>query len=173
MHQHLNTVKKFCFTTLTIIFLLTGLSRIQGQNLTTNLSHLKLANAFFVGSWQGTIGSDTVVWDGQQYGNAFVINVSSVIKGKKSFSYIMDIGFSSNDIRFKGFILYQSGIYMTWIGSFASENKLIGSYVRNFDPDAAVAKFEIILNTPTQLTINNFNLEGVKTGEYEWFKIKQ
>jgi hypothetical protein len=61
---------------------------------------------------------------------------------------------------------------MTWIGSFVSENKLVGSYVRNFDPDAVVAKFEIILETPTKLTINNFNLDGVKTGEYEWFKIK-
>jgi hypothetical protein len=55
---------------------------------------------------------------------------------------------------------------MTWIGSFASENKLIEEYVRNLDPDAVVAKFEIVLNTPTKLTINNFNLNGVKTGEY-------
>ena len=172
MNQHINTVKKFCFTTMTIVFLLTGFNRIQGQNLTTNLDQLKLANAFFVGSWQGIISNDTVAWDCQQYGNAFVINVSNVIKGKKSFSYVMDIGFSSNDSKFKGFILYQNGIYMTWIGSFASENKLIGDYVRNFDPDAIVTKFEIVLKTPTKLTINNFNLDGVKTGEYEWFKIK-
>lgn len=84
----------------------------------------------------------------------------------------MDIGFSSSDSKFKGFILYQSGIYMTWIGSFVSENKLIGDYVRNFDPDAVVAKFEIVLKTPAKLTISNFNLDGEKTGEYEWFKIK-
>lgn len=157
---------------MTMVFLLTGFNRIHGQNLTTKLDHLKLANAFFVGSWQGTISNDTVAWDGQQYGNAFVINVSNVTKGKKSFSYIMDIGFSSNDNKFKGFILYQSGIYMTWIGSFASDNNLIGSYVRNFDPTAVAAKFEIVLNTPTKLTITNFNLDGEKTGEYEWFKIK-
>ncbi len=155
---------------MTFVFLLTGLNRTHGQS--TNLDHLKLANAFFVGSWQGTVSNDTVAWDCQQYGNAFVIDVSTVIKGKKSFSYVMNIGFSSNDNKFKGFILYQSGIYMTWIGSFASENKLIGSYVRNFDPDAVVAKFEIVLETPTRLTINNFNLDDVKTGEYEWFKIK-
>ncbi len=172
MNQLLNSMKKLCFTTITIVFLLTGFNGVQGQNLTTNLDHLKLANAFFVGSWQGIISNDTVVWDSQQYGNAFVINVSNLIKGKKSFSYVMDIGFSSNDSKFRGFILYQSGIYMTWIGSFASENKLIGNYVRNFDPDAVVAKFEIVLKTPVKLTINNFNLEGVKTGEYEWFKIK-
>ena len=52
MNQHDNTVKKICFTTMTIVFLLTGFNRVQGQNLTTNLDHLKLANAFFVGSWQ-------------------------------------------------------------------------------------------------------------------------
>jgi hypothetical protein len=78
---------------MTIVFLLTGFNRLQGQNLTTNLDHLKLANAFFVGSWQGIISNDTVSWDCQQYGNAFVINVSNVIRGKKSFSYVMDIGF--------------------------------------------------------------------------------
>ncbi len=172
MNQLLNSMKKICFTTMTILFLLLCINRIHGQNLTINLDQLKLANAFFVGSWQGIISNDTVVWDGQQYGNAFVINVSNVIKGKKSFSYVMDIGFSSNDSKFRGFILYQSGIYMTWIGSFASENKLIGNYVGNFDPEAVSAKFEIVLETPTKLTINNFNLDGVKTGEYDWFKIK-
>ncbi len=172
MNQHLNSMKKLCFTTLTIVFLLPGLSWIHGQNLPTNLDHLKLANAFFVGSWQGTISNDTVASNGQQYGNAFVINVFNVINGRKSFSYVMDIGFSSNDSKFKGFILYQSGIYMTWIGSFATENKLIGDYVRNFNPEAVVGKFEIVLETPTKLTINNFNLDGVKTGEYEWFKIQ-
>jgi hypothetical protein len=82
----------------------------------------------------------------------------------------MDIGFSSNDSKFKGFILYQSGIYMTWIGSFAS--KIHGNYVRDFNPEAVVGKFEIVLETPNKLTINNFNLDCVKTGEYEWFKIK-
>jgi hypothetical protein len=74
MNQHLNTMKNFSFTTMTFVFLLPGFNRILGQNLTTNLDHLKLANTFFVGSWQGTISNDTVAWDCQQYGNAEILD---------------------------------------------------------------------------------------------------
>jgi hypothetical protein len=166
-------MKTFCLVALIAVSLLFFPTSMHGQTTTSSLDHLKLANAFFVGTWQASAGKDTIdAWECQQYGKAFIINVFNVINGKRSFLYVMNIAYSSKDNKLRGFILYQSGIYMTWIGSFTSERKCIGDYVRNFNPEAVVGKFEIILETPTDLTVNNFNLDGVKTGEYKWSKVK-
>jgi hypothetical protein len=166
-------MKKLCLTAVIVASLLVCSIGIQAQTTQTQLNQLKLAKAFFVGSWLASVGKDTIdAWNCEQYGNAFVINVYIVINGKKSFSYIEDFGYSSKDSKFRGFILYQSGTYITWIGTFASEKMFSGNYVRNFNPEAVVGKFEIVMKTPTSLTINNFNLDGVKTGEYKWTKIK-
>jgi hypothetical protein len=160
-------------TIMIAVFLFFCTNWLQAQKTTTKLDQLKLAKVFFVGYWQGNIGKDTVdAMDCQQYGNAFVINVYRVIKGNKSFSYIMNFGFSTYEEKFKGFTLYQSGIYMTWIGSFTSEKKFSGDFVRNFNPGEVVAKVEMIFETPTNMTVKNFNLDNVKIGEYKWSKVQ-
>jgi hypothetical protein len=165
-------MKKLSLTTLIFVYLLFLSIGMQAQTTQKQLDQLKLANTFFVGSWQGNVSKDTIAWVCEQYGNAFVINVFIVNNGKESFSYIENFGYSSKDSKFRGFILYQSGIYITWIGTFASEKMFNGNFVRDFNPEAVIGKFEIVLETPKSWTINNFNVDGVKTGEYKWTKIK-
>ncbi len=166
-------MKTICKAILIAEFLLFSTNWVQAQKATTSLDQLKLAKVFFVGYWQGDTGKDTLdTWECQQYGNAFIINVYRVINGNKSFSYTENFGFSSKEEKFKGFILYQSGIYMTWIGSFISEKKFSGDFVRNFNPTAVFGRVEIVLETPTNMIITNFNSDNVKTGEYKWSKVK-
>lgn len=154
------------------VFLLFGSNGLQAQNVTPKLDQLKLAEVF-VGTWKQNVSKDTIeVSETQQYGKAFVNNVYLVIDGKKAFSYIEDYGFSTKEGKFKGFILYRSGGYATWIASFTSERKFSGDFVQNFNPETVTAKFEIILEPPTNMTIIVFDTNSVKTGEYKYFKVK-
>ena len=56
--------KTFFLTTLMFVFLLICSTGIHAQTATSNLDQLKLAQAFFVGTWTRNIGKETVeVWE--------------------------------------------------------------------------------------------------------------
>jgi hypothetical protein len=172
IQSKINQMRKFCLITSILVILLICSRGLDGQIITNNLDQLKLGQAF-VGNWQLNIGKDTVeMAEIQRYGKAFVNNVFVVINGKKSFSYIEDFGYSSKESKFKGFMLYQTGGYQTWLGSFISENKFTGDFVRNFDPATISGKFEILFEPAGSMTIIVFNTDGIKGEEYKYFKVK-
>ena len=165
-------MKKLKIITAIAVFLLFVFDGIQGQNTQTQIDQLKLAHIFFVGTWQRDIGKDTIeVSESQQYGNAFIENVFMVINGKKSFSYADNFGLSVKTGKFRGFNLYSGGGYETWIGLFTAENKFSADFVQNFNPENVKRKVEMVFDTPKNMTVSFFNLQGVKEGEVKYFKV--
>lgn len=165
-------MKKFCLTTTVAVFLLIFSNGIQAQTVTNNLDQLKLMQQY-LGTWQANAGKDTVeVWDFQQYGKAFIINVSQVIKGQNTPLYINNIAYDSKEGKFKGFALMNNGSYGTWTGLFTSEKKFEGNDVVDFNPATAYVKLENIFKNPKEWTFTNFNTDGVKTLEMKFVKIK-
>jgi len=145
---------------------------IQAQTIQTTLNQVELMKQF-VGSWQRDEGKDTIdLWEVQQIEKAFVTTVYRVINGKKSLIVAENFGFSSKEGKFKAFLLFPSGGYQTWIASFISENKWSGDYVRNLNPEEILGKFEVILESPKSMTLINYNVNGVKTGEFKYTKVK-
>ena len=119
-------MKKFCLSITSAVFLLICLGGIQAQTTQPKLNQVELIKQF-LGTWQANVGTDTVeVWESQLYGNAVIINVSQVIKGKKSPSYMNNIGFDTRDGKLKGFITNPDVSYTTWIGLFATEKNFNG-----------------------------------------------
>ncbi|MGD0754764.1 MAG: hypothetical protein ABR927_06850 [Bacteroidales bacterium] len=165
-------MKKFCLTIAIAVFLLICSNGVQAQNTQTALNQVELMKQF-LGSWQATVGKDTVeVWEAQLYGNAVITNVSQIIMGKKSPSYINNMCFDSKDGKLKGFILNYDGNYTTWIGLFSSQNNFSGDLVDNFNPEKAWTKFSIVFVNPKEWTLTMFNTNGVKTSENKFSKVK-
>lgn len=165
-------MKKICLTITIAVFLLTCLNGLQAQTLTAKLDQQKLMLQY-LGTWQANVGKDTLeVWEFQQFGKAFTINVSQVIKGKKTPIYINNIGFDSKEGKFKGFTLMYDGSYGTWIGLFTSEKKFEGNDVVDFNTAMAYAKFESALVNSKEWTWTAFNKDGGKTSELQFFKVK-
>ena len=165
-------MKKLILPTVIFLFLLFVSNEIQGQTTQTKLDQLKLMEQF-IGTWQWDIGKDTAaVWEFQQHNKAFVSTIYRVIKGEESFWFEQDCGFSSQDNKFKGFNLYPSGNFLTWIGSFTGEKKWEGEFVRNFNPDAITGKFEAVFESPTSIIITNYDANGVKASENKFVKVK-
>ena len=165
-------MKKFCLTTAIAVFLLFCLNGVQAQTTQTKLNQIELMKQY-VGTWQRDVGKDTIdVAEVQQYGKSFVENDYRIIKNEKSFKSIWSIGFSSKEDKFKIFALMPSGNYSTWIASFTTEKKWYLNQVQNFDSDKVLFKCEIVFESPTNLTVNLLNLDGVKTGEEKWIKVK-
>ncbi len=166
-------MKRLCLSAVIGVFLVFMNNGMQGQTTQTKLDQLKLAQLFFVGTWQRDIGKDTTeVAESQQYGNAFIENVYIVVNGKKSLSYAVNYGFSVKTGKFRGFNLYLSGGYETWIGQFTTENKFSADFVQNFNPEIVRRRIEMVFDTPTSMTVSAFNSEGVKVGEAKNNKVK-
>ena len=164
--------KAFFLTTLLFAFLLTCPNGIQAQAAKSNLDPVKLQQQF-LGTWQSNVGKDTVeVWEIQQYGKSIIHNASLVIKGKKSPSYVGNISIDSKEGNVKGFNLNFNGDYVTWIGSWTTEKKFSIDGVQNFNPETVWGKVEILFESPIKITMINFNKDGVKTGEFEFNKVK-
>jgi hypothetical protein len=165
-------MKKLFFTSMITVFMLLCTNGLQAQSMQTTLNQVELMKQF-VGSWQRDVGKDTTdLWEVQQFEKAFVTTVYRVINGKKSFTVAENFGFSSKEGKFKALLLFPTGGYQTWIASFISENKWSGDYVRNLNPEAILGKFEVILENPQSMTLINYNVNGVKTGEFKYTKIK-
>jgi hypothetical protein len=166
-------MKTLCLTTAIAVFLLCCFKGAQAQNVTPKLDQLKLGKAFFVGTWQHVISKDSLeISETQQYDKAFVTNSYLVVNGKKSLRSTDSYFFSSNDSNFKGFWLWPNGDYVTWIGSFTTEKKFSVDLVQDFNPEKILNKAEEILETPTNYTATFLNLDGTKSGEYKWTKVK-
>ena len=165
-------MKTFFLTMLMFVFLLSCTTGIQAQTGTSNLDQLKLMQQFF-GPWRFDVGKDTVeVWETQQYGNGLVISVYHVIKGQETPLYINNIGFDSNEGKFKAFALWHNGDYLTWIGSFTTEKKFSIDVVQNFNPEVVNFKIELVYESPLNMTFTSYNKDGVKTGESKFYKVK-
>jgi hypothetical protein len=69
----------------------------------------------YIGIWQANKGKDTVeVWDFKLYGSqAFVVEVTQTIKGKKTLVSINSISYDPQAGKFFGFTLLTSGGYGT------------------------------------------------------------
>ena len=164
-------MEKFCLTSIIVVFLFFCSNGIKAQTTQTKLDQVELMKQF-VGTWQMTVSEDTIqIFEVQQYEKAFISISYLLINGTKVFSSVLNLGFSSKDNRFRGFTLWSSGGYMTSISSFTSENKWVGDWVRNFNPEAVTEKFEIVFDTPSSMTISELTPGGIKTKEYRFNKI--
>jgi hypothetical protein len=166
-------MKTFCFTTVIAVFLLCCFNGVQAQNVTQKLDQLKLAKAFFAGTWQHVISKDSLeISETQQYDKAFVSNNYLIVNGKKSLRSTDSYFFSSEEGKFKGFWLWPNGDNVTWIGSFTTEKKFSFILVQDFNPEKIISKVEAILETPANYSATFFTPDGTKAGEYKWTKVK-
>ena len=164
--------KTFFLTTIMFVLILTCSTGIQAQTAKTNLDQVKL-NQQLLGKWEANVGMDTVeVWDCQQYGKSSINYVSLIIKGKKSPLYIANNSIDSKEGNIKGFNLNASGDYITWIGLWITEKKFSIDLVQNFRPETVYLKGELLFETPTKMTFTLFNMDGIKTGEYKYNKVR-
>jgi len=164
-------MKKLWFISVIAVLLLFLSIGIQGQTMEKQLDQLKLMEQF-LGTWQLTTSSDTIIVEFQKYGKAFVENDYSVKDGKKEWGSIWTYGFAPDEGKFKIFAVMLTGDYMTIIGSFTSEKKWVQEIVQNFNPEKVLMRGEFVFDSPSAATATSFNSEGVKTEEYKFIKIK-
>jgi len=165
-------MKELFLATSIAVLLLFSSSVTQSQTTQTKLNQVELMKQF-VGTWQRNIGKDTIDgWEIQQYDRAIVSTGYLVIKGKKSFVFTEAMSLSPKEGKFHGYTLWSNGNYGTWIASFNSEKKWSGNWVRDFNPEAVTGKFEAVFETSTNMTLTLFNIDGVKTGEAKYTKVK-
>jgi hypothetical protein len=165
-------MKKICLTMTIAVFLLICINGLQAQTTQPKLNQVELMKQL-IGTWQANVGKDTIeVWECQQYGKAFIINVHQVIKGQKIPLYINNLGFSSKEDKFKGYTLWSDGGYSTWIGLFNTEKKFSTDMVQDFNPTTTYAKFESIIENPKEWTWRGFNKDGVKISEVKFIKVE-
>jgi len=164
-------MKKLLLTTI-IVFFSVCFYGIQGQTTQPQLNQQELWKQT-IGTWQAETGKDTLeIWDYRLYGEAFIINVDMVIKGKKTPLYMNNMGFNSNQGKFYGFALYPSGSTITWIGSYVSDKKFKGELSAYYNPESVWGKFEFNFDSPTTFNLHFFNMEGNLTNELKFKKIK-
>jgi len=165
-------MKTLCLTLTTTVFLCFCINGIQAQNTQTQLNQNEMFKQF-VGTWNCDIIKDTVeVWDCQQYGNSFIINVYQIIKGQKTPLYINNVGFDPKENKFKGYVLWPDGEYSTWIGLYKTEKNFLVDMVVDFKPETTYVKFESVYENPKERTWIAFNKDGVKTSEKIFKRIK-
>lgn len=167
-----NFMKQNILITTLAVFLLVCSMGILAQTAQTQLNQLELMKQS-LGTWQAPVGKDTVeVWDYQQYGKTFVINVFYIIKGQKAPLYINNLGFDSEGNKFKGYVLYSDGNYLTWIGLFKTQNKFFVDIVDHFNPEKIWGKIELVHVSSTEMNYTHFNAEGGIVSELKFVKMK-
>ena len=165
-------MKKFYLTTSIAAFLLICTYGIQAQTTQSQLNQVELIKKF-LGTWQTSIGKDTVeVWESQLFGNAVIITVSQIIKGKKTQNYVNNMSYDSSDGKLKGFVLNANASSTTWIGSFSTEKDFGGTMLTSFQPEKTWGKFAFVFTTPKEWIFTMHNMEGAKTFEYKFTKVK-
>jgi hypothetical protein len=165
-------MKKISLILTIAVFLFVCSMGMLAQTSQTQLNQLELMKSS-IGTWQATVSKDTVeVWDYQQYGKTFIINVFQIVKGQKNPLYINNMGFDSKGDKFKGYVLYSSGNYLTWIGFFKAENNFMVDIVDNFAPEKVWAKYAMIHVSAKEMNWTQLNAEGVKISELKFVKIK-
>jgi hypothetical protein len=165
-------MKQIIFFVGIVLILSVYTNRIQAQTTETKLNQIELMKQF-LGTWQMETDKDSVLEvEVRQYGKAFVETDYRIINGEKSWLSVWCYSFSSKEDKFKIFALYLNGSSSTWIAAFTSEKKWIQERVQNFNPDKVFNKAEIVFDTPSNVTVTNFNSEGVKTNELKVIKVK-
>jgi hypothetical protein len=164
-------MKKLCLTSVIAVFLLFLSTGIHGQ--TTQLDQVKLMKQT-IGTWQANHGKDTVeVWECKQYGpQAFVLDMSWIIKGQKIPMNVDNIGYSQQEGKFKGFQVWTNSDYSTWIGAYTSETKFEGVLAQDLVPQPSWGKFESIMKNPKEFNWVFYNGNGVKTTDLQFVKVK-
>jgi hypothetical protein len=164
-------MKKLSLTVIAVFFLVCSIG-VQAQTTQAQLNQHELGKQF-LGTWQANAGKDTIeVWDCQQYGEAFITNVSHVTKGQKTPIYINNVGIDTRDGKVKGYALWPNGNYTTWIAVFTSQNKFSGDLVDNFTPEKVWGKFEMVFTNPKESIWTQFDPNGIKTSELKFIKVK-
>jgi hypothetical protein len=165
-------MKKICLAITITLSILACSNGTLGQNVPTKFEQPKLMQKY-AGTWKADLGKDTAeIWEYKQFGEASIINVYQLIKGRKTPLYINNIGFDPIEGNFKGFVLWPNGEYSTWIGLFTSEKKFTGDLVQDFHNDKAFIKLENIFESPKEWTYIQTRKDGVKILEYKFRKIK-
>ncbi len=166
-------MKTFYSTTIIVVFLSLFTNGIHAQNSGSKLDQLKLMENLWVGNWQSINSKDSqLITELIQYGKVFEYNVYLAVDSKKSFSFGGSYVYSLKENNFKGFAFTPDGNYQTWIGSFITETKISMDIVQNFNPEKVLIKEVVEWENPTNYTATFFNLNGTKTGESKWVKIK-
>ena len=165
-------MKTFCLTTMIAVFLLLSTNGIQAQTTQKKLNQVELMHQL-IGKWQAPVGKDTIeIWDCQKIGNALIINVDQVIKGKRTPLYVNNLGFDSKADKFKGYALFSDGTYATWIGSYSTDKNSSFDIVHDFNANEIYTKFESVINNSKEWTWTSLNKEGVKISEMKFVKVK-
>jgi len=165
-------MKTFCLTAITVVILLLFTNGLQAQNAQTKLNQVELMKQF-LGTWQANAGIDTVeVWEFQQFGKAFILNINRVVKGQKTPLNINSIVFNSELGKFKSFQLSTEGTYNTWIGLFTTEKKFTGDMVNNSNPEIVWGKIQNVFDNPKEFTFTFSNTDGVIGEELKFMKVK-
>jgi hypothetical protein len=164
--------KTFLLASLMCVFLLICSAGINAQTTKSSLDQLKLMQQD-LGTWQANVDKDTVVvWETQQYGKAFITNESLLVKGIKSPSYVNNISFDPEAGKIHGFVLWNNGSYSTWSGLWTTEKKMNGELFQTYKPETLWGKFELVYETPANMTFTIFTLDGKKSREYKFKKVK-
>jgi hypothetical protein len=165
-------MKKLCFLTTILVILVLCTNVLQAQTTKPQLSQIELMKQF-LGTYQANVGKDTTeVWESQLYGNGVIINVSQVIKGKKSPLYVNNTGFNADEGKLIGFILNQNATYTTWTGQFTDDKNFSGMLMNNFKPEQAWGKFAFVFINPQEWTLVTHDMNGVKTTDLKYTKVK-
>ena len=165
-------MKTVCLTTIVALFLVLCTNGIQAQTAQKKLNQVELMNQV-IGKWQAPVGKDTIeTWDCQKYGNALIIKVDQVIKGKKTPMYVNNLGFDSKADKFKGYALFPDGTYTTWIGSYSTDKKSSFDLVHDFNANEIFNKFESVITNSNEWIWTLLTKEGVKISEMKFTKVK-
>jgi hypothetical protein len=164
---------KKTFLSLTFIVSLLLCSKgIQAQDAAKDLDQLKLAQKYWVGTWQ-QIRNDTIfVWEMKQDGNVISETDYIVVNGVKSADSYWSYSFNPEINNFYMFAAFVNAGCMTGIGSFTAENKWRQEGFELFNRDKYLGKAEFVFDTPTSLTATAFNPDGAKLWEIKATKIK-
>jgi hypothetical protein len=165
-------MKKICLPLTIAVFLLICINGLQAQTTQPQPNQLESFSTF-LGTWQANVGKDTLeVWDCQQYGKAYVINVYQIVKDQKIPLYMNNVGFDSGDGKIKGFVLWADGNYLTWIGQYNPDKKFLVDVVDKFKPESVWLKFEMVATSPTERIWTELNKDGVKISDEKFTKVK-
>lgn len=155
-----------------LVFFLIFSERSHGQTIASGLDQLELMKQF-VGTWQVTLQTDTVMeMEMQQFGATFSENDYLITNKTKSFDSKWSYGYSPKEGKFKFFALYPNGNYQTWIGMFTSGNTWYQEMVEDFNPEKVITKLIFVFDSPASFTASFIDRDGVKKGNYKWSKVK-
>lgn len=165
-------MKKIWLSTAIVVSVLICLNGIQAQNTQTASEQLGMFKQI-IGTWQANVSKDTIeMWECKPYGEAFLVEVSQIIKGQKKPLYMNNIAFNSNDGKFNGYALFPNGNHVTWTGLFANNKKLSVEVMYNYNPTTIWQKMQADIVNPKEFNWTTYTNEGVKRSVLNFKKTK-